>query len=74
MKKASVFTMLGMAVMLVFSSCSKEWTCTCTIDDGYGNTITESGIIEGTKSEAEAECDKGDISLFGITLSECELD
>ena len=74
MKKARIFTILALGAMFMFTSCSKDWTCTCTIDDGYGGVITESATITGTKSEAETECDKGDISLLGITISDCEIE
>ncbi|MCB0705832.1 MAG: hypothetical protein KDC34_11005 [Saprospiraceae bacterium] len=73
MKKARLFTLLALAA-LSFASCSKEYTCTCTIDDQYGGVITESTTITGTKSEAKSECDKGDLSLFGITFSDCEIE
>lgn len=72
MKKARLFTILALGAIF-FASCSKEYTCTCTVDDGYGGSVTESTTITGTKSEAKAECDKGDFSIFGVGV-ECEID
>lgn len=70
MKKARLFAVLALGA-LFFTSCVKEYTCTCTVDDGT-NTYTETTTIEGTKAEATAECESQSLTIFGITY-ECDL-
>ena len=69
MKNLVKFSLILLTV-ISFASCTKEYTCTCTID----GALPTVGTIEAkNKSEAKSECDEGDASLFGVTF-ECELD
>ncbi len=49
-------------------SCKKDHTCECTT----GGTVVSTTTINDTKANAKAECDKGDFTLFGVTLA-CEI-
>lgn len=55
--------------LIAFSSCKKDWTCTCTSSIGGSSSTT---IQDMTKSDAKAECDGGDASALGVTV-DCEL-
>ena len=39
--------------MFVFSSCKKDFTCTCTFSNGE---MTETAIEDQTQKEAESSC------------------
>ncbi|MBD3637294.1 MAG: hypothetical protein HUJ25_08085 [Crocinitomicaceae bacterium] len=55
MKKVLIFGLIVGGFAL--TSCKKDWTCTCTSDDGQGNTTSSSTTIQNaTKSDAEAAC------------------
>lgn len=56
--------------MLALASCKKDWTCTCTTSLGGGSSSTT--ITDMTKSDAEAECNSGDVSAGGVSV-DCEL-
>ena len=59
---------LGVFALILFTSCKKDWTCTCTSNGNFASYIIE----DQTKSDAKAECDSGDGSAAGITV-DCEL-
>ena len=60
---------LGVFALILFTSCKKDWTCTCTSSIGGSSSYI---IEDQTKSDAKAECDSGDGSAAGITV-DCEL-
>ena len=68
MKK--VFFIAGIA-LLTLASCSKDWTCKCTVSGSLGSGTTSS-TITGTKNEAKTACDEGDASTSGVT-QDCEI-
>ncbi len=66
------------ALLLAFglSSCSKDYTCTCTakITDSGGTVVQQNAtarVINGTKSKAEEECTAGNAtsSAGGFTTT-----
>lgn len=78
MKKITSIAAVALFCALAMTSCKKEYTCTCT---GYVNgSVVGSGTsskIKDTKSNAEADCNKGDTetTVSGVTTkTECELD
>ena len=68
MKK--VFFIAGIA-LLTLASCSKDWTCKCTVSGSLGSGTTSS-TITGTKNEAKAACDEGDTANL-IDTFDCEI-
>ncbi len=45
------------ATVAMFSSCKKDYTCTCTFADGLGGTQTSiSELTDAKKSDAEDAC------------------
>lgn len=57
--------MLALAAgVLLFASCKKDWTCTCT-SGGVSTTIT---IKDAKKSDASAAC-----TVYEIGGATCEL-
>ena len=60
--------------MVLFASCKKDWTCSCTLN---GSSIGSTTIKDKTKSQAKDECNEGDASTvilsFPVT-TECEID
>ncbi len=67
MKK--VFFIAGIA-LLTLASCSKDWTCKCTVSAPLSGTT--SSTITGTKNEAKTACDAKDSSTSGFT-QDCEI-
>ena len=60
--------------MILFASCKKDWTCTCTLN---GTNVGSTTIEDKTKSDAKDECNDGDIStsILGFpVVTECEID
>jgi Ni/Co efflux regulator RcnB len=55
-------------VATTMTSCKKDYTCECTTT-ALGITVSEEKTINDTKKNAEAECDKGDLNVSGITTS-----
>ncbi len=56
---------LTFLAVLGLSSCSKDYTCTCTtrVTDAGGSVISSNSsasVLNGTKGKVEEECDKGD--------------
>ena len=60
--------------MVLFASCKKDWTCSCTLN---GSSVGSTTIENKTKSQAKDECNEGDAStsIFGVPIvTECEID
>ncbi|MCO4813323.1 MAG: hypothetical protein KC454_01340 [Flavobacteriales bacterium] len=60
--------------MVLFVSCKKDWTCSCTLN---GSSVGSTTIKDKTKSQAKDECNEGDVStsLLGFSVvTECEID
>lgn len=74
MKKLSVL-LAGLAlVAFTFTSCKKEWDCTCTFSgDGVTLAPVTTTSTKMSKGDAEEWCNTGDYDLLGVK-SECELD
>jgi len=66
---ASVFTLL-----LVFASCKKNYTCTCTYIDNTGNEQTKIIHLHGTKTATQVDCNnyEKELTYYGRTVS-CKL-
>ncbi|MFM7757968.1 MAG: hypothetical protein ACKO6J_03450 [Crocinitomicaceae bacterium] len=62
--------MILCVALLALASCKKDWTCTCTTSIGEASSSTT--IKDMTKSDANAECNSGDISA-GVVTVDCEL-
>lgn len=62
----------AMLVIVGLASCKKDYTCTCTSNDGAGGTYTSSVTIHATKKDAKAACDASATS--GATSVSCSLD
>lgn len=60
MKKLFPIALVAVAAM-TFTSCKKDYTCTCTGTGGY--TATASFTIHDTKSNATSTCEKGSVSV-----------
>ncbi len=73
MKK--VFAICALALFAVsFSSCKKDYTCTCTATESItGISASESTTLTATLADAEEACDAGD-SVDATVTTECELD
>lgn len=76
MKKFIPMTAVAV-IALMFTSCKKEYTCTCTSNVG-GTTTTASGKTEKmSKKDAKAACEKGNMTstVAGTTVTvSCKID
>lgn len=76
MKKHFIlFSLLSVAAL--FTACKKDYTCECTVDTGKMTEKAQNVISDSRRSEAKAECDRGEsrAGIYGgieITV-ECEL-
>jgi hypothetical protein len=75
MKKLSLLSIAALFVATSFTSCKKDYTCTCT-SSGSGITASASTVINDTKANAEETCNKGDATTssggFTVTTA-CEI-
>ena len=67
----------GMALFALsfgFTSCEKDYNCTCTVYDADDNVLGSStSILTGTRNEAQTACNEGDSEILGVR-TDCELD
>lgn len=68
MKKLITLSLLGLT-LASFTSCKKDWTCTCI--DGYSSDVTL--MKDKTKKDAKAACDLLDTFASGQG-GHCNLD
>jgi len=71
MKKLSMIAM-GVVLVASLASCKKDYTCTCTYNDGAGSTGSGSYTYKDTKKNAEANCEANEVAV-GSTSWKCEL-
>lgn len=81
MKKLPVIIALGLFSSLVFNSCKKEYTCTCTANNPiFDTTITVVTQIDKTKEKhAKEQCDVAQetsqkLAIFLLSTVTCKLD
>jgi hypothetical protein len=81
MKKLPVIIALGLFCSLVFNSCKKDYTCTCTVTSIIADTSLTfvTSIKDSKKKMAEAECDGSQeaysqIGALLVGTATCELD
>jgi len=74
MKKLLILA--GAFAMIALSSCTKEYTCTCTTTytDSEMDPIVTSYTFEAKKSDAKAACDDYKIDVAGYASMSCDLD
>lgn len=83
MKKLPVIIVLSLFSSLLFVSCKKDYTCTCTIQappDVFDTTLVfKSDIDDRSKKQAEAECRGSEdayqrIAALFLTTANCDLE
>ena len=57
MKKLVLLSFALMTSAVLFTSCKKDYTCTCTYNDGSGTTISGDVTYHATKKKAKEACD-----------------
>ena len=60
--------------LIFLASCTKDYTCKCTMTDSSGSlpTSSSSSTITGKKKDAKTACDNGDATTGTITYN-CEI-
>jgi len=71
MKKFKIASLLIIITMLLFSSCKKEWYCTCNTT-AYGSSSSSLYPFYGTKKDATTYCNAQNYSDSSIQ-SVCHL-
>ncbi len=72
MKKLIPIVAAGL-LAVVFASCTKEYTCVCTLTSGTSSLTTQTyDLGKKTRSDAKAECDRKEGAVLGLVYS-CEL-
>ena len=70
--KKLLFLAVAIASVTSLSSCKKDYTCSCTYDDGLGGTGTFAAEYTGVKkADAEEACDLVESASAGYYT--CEL-
>ena len=69
MKKLMI--VLGVA-LFTMASCSKDYTCKCTVTDAGVQVGTTSSTLTGKKKDVTAACDAND-STVGSLSTNCEI-
>ena len=69
MKKLMI--VLGV-VLFTMASCSKDYTCKCTVTDAGVQVGTTSTTITGKKKDVTAACDANDAAV-GTLSTNCEI-
>ena len=69
MKKLMI--VLGVA-LFTMASCSKDYTCKCTVTDAGVEVGSTSSTITGKKKDVNAACDANDASV-GTLSTNCEI-
>ncbi len=69
---------LAAALLLTFAftSCKKDYTCTCTVTTGGISATGVSGTIHDTKKKAKDACEKdnGTQTINGVTVTrDCKI-
>jgi len=67
MKKITILACVALAGSLFFTSCKKDYTCTCTRAGLPNQTIP----IKATKKDAKAACES---STYKVAGYDCSLD
>jgi hypothetical protein len=68
--KKTLLTLGAAAFLLSFSSCKKDWTCTCEFLGTAGATV----IPDATRGDAHDKCDALETSARSIDPdAECEI-
>jgi len=77
MKKLTPLVMIAAFGAMMFASCKKDYTCTCTSSvDGQSLGTTEISLGKQKKKDAKAMCDDKsyETTVMGITTkTECDL-
>jgi hypothetical protein len=62
-------------ITMSMTSCIKDYSCTCTYNDYYGNPQTDNGTIHGTKADAKSVCnaDKSSLESSNNTNVSCSV-
>ena len=67
MKKLA-FVAAALIATAGFTSCNKNYTCTCT----YNGNVVYEGEADGSRSEANSDCDTRKTTVLGQTW-DCDL-
>lgn len=69
MKKLMI--VLGVA-LFTMASCSKDYTCKCTVTEGGVEVGSTSSTITGKKKDVTTACDANDATV-GTSYTNCEI-
>jgi hypothetical protein len=57
----------AVAIVALFASCKKDYTCTCSVGGVVASTVSYDGLSKGDADDAEAACTAGSITVNGVT-------
>ncbi len=69
----NTFLAIATITVLGLASCKKDFTCICTTTGGSTTTTSTSHTITENYSDANSQCNEGDVQGGGIE-TDCELD
>lgn len=59
----------AVAVVALFASCTKDYTCTCSVGGVVASTANLNGLSKSEAKDAEATCEAGSASVLGVTTT-----
>lgn len=77
MKKITSIAAVALFCALAFTSCEKDYKCTCTVTSNGQSYTGTSSSFKAKKGEAKDTCNEGDseMTVAGVTTkTDCELD
>ena len=56
MKKIFPAAIIAISTVIMFSSCNKSYTCTCTVTSAGDTHVISTGVGTTTKNNAQSKC------------------
>ncbi len=73
MKRTGLIVALALLMPVLFTSCKKDFVCTCQSTDALGNTSTETyPLTDQTRADADDACEAFESDNFWATRN-CHL-
>ncbi len=73
MKRTGITSIIAMAAIAFFSSCERDYTCTCKSTDALGNTNTQTyDLKDQTRADAVENCENYETDNAWVTRN-CNL-
>ena len=59
----------AVAIVALFASCKKDYTCTCSVAGVVSSTANLNGLSKSEADDAKASCEAGSASVLGVSTT-----